>query len=352
MKIWLVMSVVGSSPLAREIRRPGRFPTHPRPVHPRSRGKYRARDAIPAHLFGSSPLAREIRAAAGGQPACRRFIPARAGNTRTARIRRPARPVHPRSRGKYGRAGFRIRDRRGSSPLAREILPALIPRPGWRRFIPARAGNTPLATRCKAATTVHPRSRGKYAENIGQGRPVYGSSPLAREIRIGVVENPRHRRFIPARAGNTAALHARIDAGQVHPRSRGKYVAKYIAKGIDDGSSPLAREIRQMRRLRRRARRFIPARAGNTVLRQPRQRLLPVHPRSRGKYEGVTAYAAQRVGSSPLAREIRKPRTTPSGLPWFIPARAGNTRKIMRMRIARSVHPRSRGKYGLPVAEL
>ena len=172
---------------------------------------------------------------------------------------------------------------------------------------------------------VHPRSRGKYPGLKPSRRARVGSSPLAREIRQHHDRVERLRRFIPARAGNTADSRADADAIAVHPRSRGKYRVVDVYRVLQLGSSPLAREIRNLGRGRRRLPRFIPARAGNTsVAGQPRGCL---------------------HGSSPLAREIR-PRQHAERVPRrFIPARAGNTVGPLIHSAQYSVHPRSCGKY-------
>ena len=98
-----------------------------------------------ARIYGSSPLARGTPPATGKKYVIGRFIPARAGNTVRARWRRGCWPVHPRSRGEHERL-FKPRllfD--GSSPLARgtQTEPPIEPR--RLRFIPARAGNTSTA---------------------------------------------------------------------------------------------------------------------------------------------------------------------------------------------------------------
>ena len=153
------------------------------PVHPRSRGKYPIHNALHLRVAGSSPLAREIHSRKEDAGHRLRFIPARAGNTLWTRSHSQATPVHPRSRGKYCCSSARMRS--------------------YVRFIPARAGNTWPAPAREAAGTVHPRLRGKYAQHVlapGQKR---GSSPLAREIRRPPRMHRCPLWFIPARAGNT-----------------------------------------------------------------------------------------------------------------------------------------------------
>ena len=213
-----------------------------------------------------------------------RFIPARAGNTGHCRGPRPTSPVHPRSRGEHsdmpGHAGAFA----GSSPLARGTrCPELIP-PHFYRFIPARAGNT-RAPRIRAPSApVHPRSRGEHHEGEAGHQSTSGSSPLARGTRVAVHPLELHRRFIPARAGNTIVSSVTLASTAVHPRSRGEHRVRSVDRSANNGSSPLARGTHRRAHLRHGLLRFIPARAGNTEWRWSAQRRTTVHPRSRGEH--------------------------------------------------------------------
>ena len=152
-----------------------------------------------------------------------RFIPARAGNTGDGASVNSISPVHPRSRGEYTRR--RVCDGRvsGSSPLARGIQYQQAKRENVKRFIPARAGNTSTGTGCRSRRPVHPRSRGEYGQPPAAVLSLDGSSPLARGIPDHVGRRALGGRFIPARAGNTAACRATASFRPVHPRSRGEY---------------------------------------------------------------------------------------------------------------------------------
>ena len=147
-----------------------------------------------------------------------RFIPACAGNALRHQLRHPM-PVHPRVCGNTSISSATFQWR-GSSPRVRGTQPATSP-DDRRRFIPARAGNAHPASGMMATSGSSPRVRGTRARGYGlQG--VTGSSP-----RVRGTPRPRRNdirgRFIPARAGNAAAV-------------------------------------------RRRHRRFIPARAGNALV--------------------------------------------------------------------------------------
>ena len=213
---------------------------------------------------GSSPLARGTRHRIGRRLHPERFISARAGNTPRTAASTAARPVHPRSRGEHAGGVRRYGLHRGSSPLARGTPHPPRPHLPHQRFIPARAGNTNHCSLRSVPSSVHPRSRGEHA--TAQDTPMrrLGSSPLARGTRGAEQAVGQHRRFIPARAGNTDWLRAGRRAVSVHPRSRGEHSLRCCAPVPWSGSSPLARGTRSVSADSSPRDRFIPARAGNT----------------------------------------------------------------------------------------
>ena len=399
--------VDGSSPLARGTRllrlvdaRRGRFiparagntgslawPSASATVHPRSRGEHGLNPLaeeqtprfIPARAgntptqadavrsaAGSSPLARGTRRPRGGLHPTRRFIPARAENTARLPCRAHTPAVHPRSRGEHRMTLSGRSDVNGSPPLARGTLDGIYRRGAARRFIPARAGNTPTqadavrsaagssplarGTRrprgglhptrrfiparaentarllCRAHTpAVHPRSRGEHARLPTDIVPAFGSSPLARGTRDVVAAAEAVVRFIPARAGNTPYATGPGGRSPVHPRSRGEHAEPGPAPRLLDGSSPLARGTQGQCERPQRDVRFIPARAGNTPRTAGRSSTTTVHPRSRGEHNRAASRIKSSSGSSPLARGTRG-------------------RRARRTRSA-AVHPRSRGEH-------
>ena len=153
----------------------------------------------------------------------------------------------------------------GSSPLARGLRSHVAALVGPARIIPARAGFTRVLSTGQVTIEDHPRSRGVYPKSLSEPSNCPGSSPLARGL-------PCCRTSTPSHPGD-------------HPRSRGVYGEK-PADGIPH-------------------RRIIPARAGFTV-KNP-----------------LTAF--HNVGSSPLARGLRKVSADAMGEFRIIPARAGFT---------------------------
>ena len=210
--------------------------------------------------------------------------------------------VHPRSRGEHQGPAPHSAAPAGSSPLARGTR---VGRSGGgpdERFIPARAGNTWVRTPPGPLHPVHPRSRGEHASTRSEPSPSAGSSPLARGTQPHRAAAPRHPRFIPARAGNTATHQCARSPSPVHPRSRGEHTAVGGKAVVLHGSSPLARGTLQRLVLPGHPFRFIPARAGNTCFHLSLHLGVPVHPRSRGEHGDLDLNHLSLLGSSPLAR--------------------------------------------------
>ena len=295
------------------------------PVHPRSRGEHNSSDTKSRVSGGSSPLARGTRIEAVAARIALRFIPARAGNTRPTPASSAARTVHPRSRGEHGVRCSMPACQTGSSPLARGTPGGAARGRSTQRFIPARAGNTCAAVaRCRARP-VHPRSRGEHWMDCTSAARRSGSSPLARGTRGIGLPSTRCKRFIPARAGNTHRGGRGPHRPPVHPRSRGEHATARRAGTAVSGSSPLARGTPPGAAGDRDGRRFIPARAGNTVSIMRWRSAMSVHPRSRGEHAADVTSPREFFGSSPLARGTRGSRPRDGERVRFIPARAGNT---------------------------
>ena len=293
--------------------------------HPRSRGVYGILPALSRTEYGSSPLAR------GLHPICQRdkigvrIIPARAGFTE----RRPESAAHaqdhPRSRGVYINPGTWTGDMYGSSPLARGL-------PGISQvnrlhtgIIPARAGFTAQSGSRPAPRRDHPRSRGVYCRTSAWPQRKRGSSPLARGLRAGRPSWQVPRGIIPARAGFTRWCHLRSRRSRDHPRSRGVYAVGLGPGPALAGSSPLARGLRRRRTTSKEG--------------------VVDHPRSRGVYSPVIFGKPIKEGSSPLARGLPPGRAGEGHRRGIIPARAGFTASSPAPRRPSRDHPRSRGVY-------
>ena len=313
--------------------------------HPRSRGVYPHGRLDPLDPPGSSPLARGLRGQGDRRHPGPGIIPARAGFTGDDGASPAGGGDHPRSRGVYPRVPVTTTSVPGSSPLARGLRRRRPRTPGRLRIMPARAGFTGTPRPGPPSPTDHPRSRGVYRLHRLAGARRSGSSPLARGLR-GHLRDDRHGRgIIPARAGFTGGCGGAGAASPDHPRSRGVYVVAHNPPGKVFGSSPLARGLRGRSGEARLQMGIIPARAGFTMLNLESLVLDSDHPRSRGVYGTGHDCLSRPQGSSPLARGLRQvPRPTGA---WtrIIPARAGFTRSTGSDASPSQDHPRSRGVY-------
>ncbi len=110
-------------------------------VYPRSRGEQIWRQSRSGCRSGLSPLARGTADIVGDLLFRGRFIPARAGNRRLTGARPERGAVYPRSRGEQAVPRPLPGDIHGLSPLARGTVSDTFFLLACRRFIPARAGN-------------------------------------------------------------------------------------------------------------------------------------------------------------------------------------------------------------------
>ena len=325
---------------------PGPWPARRRwSVHPRARGEHSPGPLIGSRPGGSSPRSRGTLDSTLGNGTHERFIPALAGNTCGHVVTVAYRTVHPRARGEHAEGPDPGDGAGGSSPRSRGTRVATWSRSPTGRFIPALAGNTLKDQIQEMGLAVHPRARGEHVVIQGFAVDDSGSSPRSRGTLGRTGTAPPGTRFIPALAGNTFAFLRRNAPGTVHPRARGEhasYLSKYMLKA---GSSPRSRGTRQLRNTPPRARRFIPALAGNTRPRSTFPPSLPVHPRARGEHLLTTGLACYLGGSSPRSRGTPPCPIQQALRRRFIPALAGNTPSSSLRRSCQSVHPRARGEH-------
>ena len=234
------------------------------PVHPRAGGEHTLKVKPPQASCGSSPRGRGTPGRRQDGYVRHRFIPARAGNTSTWPFRGARRSVHPRAGGEHTRNNAAGIPEYGSSPRGRGTLDEAPVTWGFRRFIPARAGNTAGSLTKTREHSVHPRAGGEHIDWDGVLYGIIGSSPRGRGTpfpRSPLFPSPR---FIPARAGNTSAAAQSVMHFQVHPRAGGEHWWISCALQRKYGSSPRGRGTRSESGDVQPAARFIPARAGNT----------------------------------------------------------------------------------------
>ncbi len=232
-----------------------------------------------------------------------------------------------------------------------------------------------------------------------------GSSPRTQGTRHWRRWRWLSHRFIPAHAGNTHRVAARLVCRSVHPRARREHVSMPEERpartvhprarrehgcGFEPacqlpGSSPRTQGTQQQRPraacpsrfipahagntfeycIGNKIRRFIPAHAGNTngvSLDHPPRRFIPahagntprcsrrsaaesVHPRARREHDRLGVTQPQCSGSSPRTQGTRVVHSPWHEIERFIPAHAGNTERLMAFRLGRSVHPRARREH-------
>jgi len=213
-------------------------------VHPRACGEHASRSAPMEDGFGSSPRVRGTRCGERRLEVELRFIPARAGNTRGSRGRHRRGAVHPRACGEHAGGMASEGSAPGSSQRVRGTRRDADSGAGPTRFIPARAGNTRTRQSYRSEPSVHPRACGEHHSVRSMRSPVCGSSPRVRGTQVSAVGADGQERFIPARAGNTARARSRRRAAPVHPRACGEHrIVELVPIGAD-GSSPRMRGTR------------------------------------------------------------------------------------------------------------
>ena len=216
-------------------------------------------------IGGSSPRVRGTHEYAQRIPLLHRFIPACAGNTTYTIKSATTTSVHPRVCGEHDGCGPPPSGPRGSSPRVRGTRKTVAAIPAPDRFIPACAGNTNSISPRSCIWTVHPRVCGEHHDPHMPTATHSGSSPRVRGTRVKMEELLYEFRFIPACAGNTRECALSTARPAVHPRVCGEHARAAYSDGDTLGSSPRVRGTPKAMAKRRPQRRFIPACAGNTA---------------------------------------------------------------------------------------
>ena len=151
------------------------------------------------------------------------------------------RSVHPRTGGEHSSRISASDGNHGSSPHGRGTLPLRCSDAHELRFIPARAGNTVMQCHVSPAFAVHPRTGGEHQLWLVQENTPPGSSPHGRGTQRDMREPEFKRRFIPARAGNTPRRPFVNLPRAVHPRTGGEHSATCESLNSSVGSSPHGR---------------------------------------------------------------------------------------------------------------
>ncbi len=147
--------------------------------------------------------------------------------------------------------------------------------------------------------SVYPRWRGEHSVKLTIGMVPIGLSPLARGTQIRQPGKFIENRFIPAGAGNTILRNSRRTVGTVYPRWRGEHFPAISDTNFRTGLSPLARGTLAQAVNLTVERRFIPAGAGNTPVVSTSLKSPAVYPRWRGEHARMRSTSVSR-SSCPL----------------------------------------------------
>jgi hypothetical protein len=106
------------------------------------------------------------------------------------------------------------------------------------RFIPTRVGNTSKPRTILAALTVHPHASGEHVAGVTRTVMLLGSSPREWGTLSRAQSRRRSRRFIPTRVGNTSIGCHPQASRSVHPHASGEHSVRIVSHFQFSGSSP------------------------------------------------------------------------------------------------------------------
>ena len=194
-------------------------------------------------------------------------------------------------------------------------------RPG----VPAWAGNTSRMATASCRWPGDPRVGGEHRSNRGAKGSGGGRSPRGRGTpRRAPIHCYRHRE-IPAWAGNTGIGRSRRQCASGDPRVGGEHRVFLFQFDPEIGRSPRGRGTRFRRAGIASVLREIPAWAGNTRCRIPRDCLRAGDPRVGGEHRLPDPLGPRLGGRSPRGRGTLPAYTAGMEMSREIPAWAGNT---------------------------
>ena len=276
-----------------------------------------------------------------------RIIPARAGQTSMTATMLPPSPDHPRACGANEQEAVEQADQLGSSPRVRGKRYWKGRPSRHRRIIPARAGQTVTGVSIRSPPPDHPRACGANCTRTVSHASRTGSSPRVRGKLPTFAYRAFHRRIIPARAGQTSRTQGHRRSAPDHPRACGANSIRGSKVQLPAGSSPRVRGKPATGRGQFEPHRIIPARAGQTSRSNGRLWRASDHPRACGANAALIMKTAYRGGSSPRVRGKLVVDELLVVRVRIIPARAGQTDGHGIEPWSRSDHPRACGANSL-----
>ena len=289
---------------------------------------------------GLSPRVRGKRWGVMSTPVMSGSIPACAGETMPTVERNRVVEVYPRVCGGNRLAHLGNGDSNGLSPRVRGKQRPAPAHPDSQGSIPACAGETPRTRSRPQGPRVYPRVCGG---NVLDTRPAIflsGLSPRVRGKPGGGASGLRYRRSIPACAGETAQPAKATAASRVYPRVCGGNGIELTVSPDSEGLSPRVRGKRPAQNRRRTYGRSIPACAGETLIIGVVLVVIKVYPRVCGGNRRGWAVHGHRTGLSPRVRGKRGVCVAEARWTGSIPACAGETGGLRRIRGRWWVYPR------------
>ena len=270
-------------------------------------------------------------------------IPARAGEPYFQRPRRTSIRVYPRACGGTYAYGLPDSNLVGLSPRVRGNHRGYSRRSGYRRSIPARAGEPVLRSGRNLILMVYPRACGGTPTSRSSRYQWLGLSPRVRGNRSGGGGGGAGRGSIPARAGEPAPPVSRYPplrsiparAGEpgpprrcrrrktVYPRACGGTGRIAMGLKLTDGLSPRVRGNQVLQHRPATSVRSIPARAGEPPTAASSARRATVYPRACGGTEWALLGLTTATGLSPRVRGNQADGRGAADQLGSIPARAG-----------------------------
>ena len=192
-------------------------------------------------------------------------------------------------------------------------------------IIPACAGSTLGRLVRKPPNRDHPRMCGEHISVSGFAPAVMGSSPHVRGAPPMRGHRPPVRGIIPACAGSTQARCAHSAPARDHPRMCGEHAWSMICLYGSPGSSPHVRGALERVAYDDTTAGIIPACAGSTRGIERLRDGAGDHPRMCGEHWRMDATSLCRQGSSPHVRGAHLVCFVDDVPPGIIPACAGST---------------------------
>ena len=303
-------------------------------VHPRVCGGSRWARILTRLLKGTSPRVRGKPGRLESERADGRYIPACAGEAGHATVSGESDKVHPRVCGGSRCAPQITHGERGTSPRVRGKHDQKIPGAVARGYIPACAGEAPRPTASRDRTEVHPRVCGGSRYCDAMLARWKGTSP---RVRGKGVHGVLGQGYIPACAGEAAAARVTARTNWVHPRVCGGSLGASRSASRSWGTSPRVRGKRAMLRFPANPIRYIPACAGEAAALPKSLTVSEVHPRVCGGSRYCDAMLARWKGTSPRVRGKGVHGVLGQG---YIPACAGEAAAARVTARTNWVHPR------------